>query len=286
VSLIREQSPTSPLAPTSPSTPSNINLTLAPPTSAHRSSSTGTSSAVTPTPLRPSSPTLSNSSTSTNSTHTAVPTNPHPRASKSNLGNGHGNGHAHDLAPLTTPTPSSAALRTPTNDSPSSCRAKQQRRGARSPARRNDGETRSPSMERRPTSWYVLTRTSTTIPGSGRSSLVVSIQTALRPYIRFAPLFLLCVILPALAMLLRFLRNRRRWPKLISPSSSAVAAAATSIVAGVGSESGAAARTRAVEDVRRRLSGVQGRRGLLGTLWDEAVRAVSDTVTMGGRGLV
>lgn len=59
-----------------------------------------------------------------------------------------------------------------------------------------------------------------------------------------------------------------------------------SVVAGVGSESGAAARTRAVEDVRRRLSGVQARRGFLGTLWDEAVRAVSDTVTMGGRGLV
>lgn len=87
-------------------------------------------------------------------------------------------------------------------------------------------------------------------------------------------------------MLLRFLRNRRRWPKLISPSSSVAAVAATSIVAGLGSESGSAARTRAVEDVRRRLSSVQGRRGLLGTLWDEAVRAVWDTATMGGRGLV
>ena len=87
-------------------------------------------------------------------------------------------------------------------------------------------------------------------------------------------------------MLLRFLRNRRRWPKSISASSSAAAVAATSLVAAVGSESGAAARTRVVEDVRRRLSSVQGRRGLLGTLWDEAVRAVLDTVTMGGRGLV
>ena len=217
-----------------------------------------------------------------------MPTNPHPRGSKSKLGNGHGNGYAHGLAPLT-PSSSSAALRTPTNDSPSlrasSSRAEQQRRGAHSPAGRNDGETRSPSTERRPTSWYVLTRTATTIPGSGRSSLIESIQTALRPYIRFAPLFLLCVILPALAMLLRFLRNRR-WPKSISPSSSAAAVAATAVVAGAGSESGAAARTRAVEEVRRRLSGVHGRRGLLGALWDEAVRAVSDTVTMGGRGLV
>lgn len=218
-----------------------------------------------------------------------MPTNPHPRASKSKPGNGHANGYANGLAPLT-PTPSGAALRTPTNDSPSlhasSSRAKQQRRGAHSPARRDDSETRSPSTERRPTSWYVLTRATTTIPDSGRSSLIESIQATLRPYIRFAPLFLLCVILPALAMLLRFLRNRRRWPKSISPSSSAAAVAAASVVAGVGSELGTAARTRAVEDVRRRLGSVQGRRGMFSTLWDEAVKAVLDTVTMGGRGLV
>ena len=100
---------------------------------------------------------------------------------------------------------------------------------------------------------------------------------------RFAPLFVLCVILPALAILLRFLRHRRRWPKSISL---AAAAGATSVVAGVGSGSGAEARTRAVEDVRRRLSGVQGRRDLLDTLWDEAVRAVRDTVAIGGSGLI
>jgi hypothetical protein len=85
-------------------------------------------------------------------------------------------------------------------------------------------------------------------------------------------------------MLLRFLRHRRRWPKSIS--SAAAAAAATAVVAGAGSGAGAAARTRAVEDVRRRLSGVQGRRGLFSTLWNEAVRAVWDTVAMGGSGLV
>lgn len=213
-----------------------------------------------------------------------MPTNPHPRASQSKLENGHGNGYAHGLTPLT-PTPSSAALRTPTIDSSSlhnsSSRARQQRRGAHSPARHNN-ETRLPSTERRQTSWYVLTR----IPGEGRSSLVESLQNALRPYIRFAPLFLLCVILPALAILVRFIRNRRRWPKTISTSSSAAAVAATSVVTRIGSESGAAARTKVVDDVRRRLSGVQGRRGLLSTLWDEAVRAVWDTVAMGGRGLV
>ena len=105
----------------------------------------------------------------------------------------------------------------------------------------------------------------------------------LRPYIRFAPLFLLCLVLPALAVLLRFLR-RRRWPKSISPSSAAAAAAAaTMVVASSGSD---AATRRAVEDVRRRLSGVQGRQGLLSKLWNESVRAVWDTVAMGGRGLV
>ena len=115
--------------------------------------------AVTPTPPSPSPPMPSDLSTSTNSTHAVVPTNPRPRASKPKPGNGHGNGYAHGLAPLT-PTPSSAAaLRTPTNDCPflrtSSPRARQQRRGAPSPAHRNGGETQSPSTERRPTWSYV-----------------------------------------------------------------------------------------------------------------------------------
>ena len=58
-------------------------------------------------------------------------------------------------------------------------------------------------------------------------------------------------------------------------------------MAGAGAEVGASAvRNKAVEDVRRRLSGVQGRRGLLSAVWDETVRAVWDTVVMGGRGLV
>jgi uncharacterized SAM-binding protein YcdF (DUF218 family) len=112
-------------------------------------------------------------------------------------------------------------------------------------------------------------------------------HAALRPYIRYAPLFLLCVVLPALAMLLRSLRRRS---KAISSSSAAAAAAAAAVVAGAGVRSGAgmdaAARTKVVEEVRKRLSGVQARRGLLGTVWDETVRAIWDTVAMGGRGLV
>ena len=82
-------------------------------------------------------------------------------------------------------------------------------------------------------------------------------------------------LLSALAMLLRSLRRRS---KAILGSSSASAAAAPVVT-----------RARVldrvvVEEVRKRLSGVQARRGLFGTVWDETVRAIWDTVAMGGRG--
>ena len=153
------------------------------------------------------------------------------------------------------------------------------RRGAmHMPRACNDSETGTASAERRPTPWYVLTRVTKTTPSSSRassSSLIESIHTALRPHILVAPLFLLCllcVVLPALAVLLRFLRHRRRCPKSIYPSSAAAAAAAATVVV-ASSDAGAAARTRAVEDVRRRLS---GRQGLLSMLWNESVRVVWD----------
>jgi di/tricarboxylate transporter len=113
--------------------------------------------------------------------------------------------------------------------------------------------------------------------------LIDSLRSTLGPYARHAPLFLLFVVLPALAMLLRFWRRR---PKSIAlPSSSATAAAAAATIVGAGGAM-ATTRTRAVEDVRRRLSGVQARRGLLSVVWDETVRAIWDTIAMGGRGLV
>jgi hypothetical protein len=77
-------------------------------------------------------------------------------------------------------------------------------------------------------------------------------------------------VLPSLAVLVRFFRRRHK------ATTAAVAAVA---VAGAGAEVGV--RNKAVEDVRRRL-----RRGLLSAVWDETVRAVWDTVVMGGRGLV
>ena len=93
---------------------------------------------------------------------------------------------------------------------------------------------------------------------------------AFRPYIRLTPLFMLCVVLPALAVLVRFFRRRHK---------------ATAAAIAVGADV-SAVKSKAVEDVRRRLSGVQGGRGLLSAVWDETVRAVWDTVVMGGRGLV
>ena len=41
----------------------------------------------------------------------------------------------------------------------------------------------------------------------------------------------------------------------------------------------------AAEEVRRRLRAAEGK-SALGKVWEEAVRAVMDTVKMGGRGLV
>lgn len=85
---------------------------------------------------------------------------------------------------------------------------------------------------------------------------------------------MLCVVLPALAVLVRFFRRRHK---------AALAVAGASVAAGAEAVKN---KNKAVEDVRRRLSGVQGRRGLLSAVWDETVRAVWDTVVMGGRGLV
>ena len=52
------------------------------------------------------------------------------------------------------------------------------------------------------------------------------------------------------------------------------AAVADATVVVAGSNASAAAWTRAVEDVWRRLSGVQGWQGLLSVLWNESVRVV------------
>ena len=191
---------------------------------------------MTPTPSRPSSPTPSSSSASSNSTHTAVPANPQRRRVSPGV---------HPLIPLT-PTPSTATV------TPASYRA-----ANTSPVHSNSRRT-TPATAAERYAGHALTKSASSWLG------------AVRPYLRLAPLFLLCVVLPSLAVLVRFFRRRHK-----------ASIAGAELGAG-----GAAARKKAVEDVRRRLSGVQGGRGLLGAVWDETVRAVWDTVVMGGRGLV
>lgn len=44
--------------------------------------------------------------------------------------------------------------------------------------------------------------------------------------------------------------------------------------------------SRAVDAVRKRLKGVDGQSSVVGKLWQEVARAVLDTVSMAGRGLV
>lgn len=85
---------------------------------------------------------------------------------------------------------------------------------------------------------------------------------------------MLCIVLPTLAMLVGFFRRQHK---------ATAAVAVTSAGAEVGP---GAVRNRPVEDVRLRFNSVQGGRGLLSAVWDETVRAVWDTVVMGGRGLV
>ncbi|KAI0247640.1 hypothetical protein BJV78DRAFT_1380100 [Lactifluus subvellereus] len=238
-SLIREPSPSSEPTtpkppPSTPSTPAHSAVT----TTSARSES---SSALTPTPSRPSSPTPSSSSASSNSTHTAVPTNPHPRASR--LKNGHGSGHDRALAPLTSTLSTAPPPPPPTStahdaSSPSSSRAVPRGRTG-SPARRSRSQTPATTEPSRPGSWYALTRSVATVPSSRTSTTstssgpwpmtLESVHAALRPYLRHAPLFLLLVVLPALAMFVRILRRR---PKSIAPSSATAIGAA--VAAGVG----------------------------------------------------
>ncbi|KAH9963095.1 hypothetical protein BGW80DRAFT_1255485 [Lactifluus volemus] len=293
-SLIREPSP-SPSS-SAPATPKPTSPTL-PSTSAHSpvasaSTHSESSSAITPTPSRPSSPSPSSSSASSNSTQTAVPTNPRLRASTKLKHGALGNGHA--LTPLTstlsttTATTSSSSSSshvppTPHDVPTSSSSSRAMLRGrAASPVH----QSQTPPRQIPTIAIDNVPDRAMSVSGSSSgtwSMLIDSLRSTLGPYARHAPLFLLFVVLPALAMLLRFWRRR---PKSIAlPSSSATAAAAAATIVGAGGAM-ATTRTRAVEDVRRRLSGVQARRGLLSVVWDETVRAIWDTIAMGGRGLV
>ncbi|KAI0246991.1 hypothetical protein BJV78DRAFT_1285909 [Lactifluus subvellereus] len=110
----------------------------------------------------------------------------------------HSNGHDHALAPLTStlftalPPPTSTA-----HDASSSSLSRAVARGhTGSLARRSRSQTPASTEPRSPGSWYALTRSVATVPGSSSGPWLV--HAALRPCLRHAPLLLLFVVLPAL----------------------------------------------------------------------------------------
>ncbi|KAF9807760.1 hypothetical protein IEO21_08056 [Rhodonia placenta] len=220
---------------------------------------------ITPRPSRSVSPAPSTSSTSSGSTHTATPTTPHPGGSK-------GKAPLHAIARLTPAAASGSSQSlsstatsrtvTPALVERQRSRSDQRRRGrhamrngAASTASSLPRAPRAPSLEplapRPPTALAVL-----------RSSVGAIVQRASRT--RLTAYVLLLFVFPLLSLVFRV---RRRRPA----------------VRPVGNGGGGT-----VAEVRRRLS-VEGK-GVVGQVvlrvWEELVRAVGDTVHMGGRGLV
>ena len=90
--------------------------------------------------------------------------------------------------------------------------------------------------------------------------MLALIRASLSPYLtssNIGTFLLLFVLLPVLSLVMRIRRKRT----------------------GSGTIHGAA-------DVRRRLAGHNTQAGVIGSLWREVVRAVGDTIRMGGGGLV
>lgn len=229
---------------------------------ASSSSSANSSRAVSPAP--------STSSESSTSTHTATPRTPHPehKKGKGRAGNGTLNGLTH-LTPSTPPsrsTDSNATARTVTPRAADKGRMN----GARDSPR---GRAGTPTPRSQPRSNVVSptpqpSRSSTLTPPAVRPPTTLTI---LRTYLhnvltnaskaKLAAFFLLFVVFPFLSFMLRMRRRRM-------------------IMGGTGT----------ANQVRRRLRGVEGgagvTTGLIANLWEEIVRAVGDTIRMGGGGLV
>ncbi|VDC07549.1 unnamed protein product [Peniophora sp. CBMAI 1063] len=218
--------------------------------SASTSAPSSPSASFSPSASRPLSPSSSSSSLSTTSTHTAVPATPKGRGSISTNG----------LTPLSpvprkpqdaSNVPSAATSRTVTPVSSA-------KRVARPPSFRVPSTSNGhANMNGAPT--QLVPAQTTSPPG-----MIALLRTAIRPYLAHGlslshlAAALAVVLIPLLSLVFRL---RRR-------SSSATPSAA------------------AVSDVRRRLGQGQARAGVFRTLWEESLRAVVDTVRMGGRGLV
>ncbi|KAI0312781.1 hypothetical protein OF83DRAFT_1144335 [Amylostereum chailletii] len=205
------------------------------------------SSQPTPTPSRPSSPSSSTSSASTTSTHTAVPATPKPRIPA----------YANGVAPLAPLTKAPSEL-----SSTATSRTATPLPGSRRPMERYRTASHATTSSSSSHSPHVASTTASETPVSA----IAVVRAFVRPYLQQGfslsrlVVFLISLLLPALSLLIRLRRRRVGIP-------------------------GAPAGSAAAEDVRRRL-GVRKSAGLWRTLWEEVVRAVGDTVRMGGRGLV
>ncbi|THH15340.1 hypothetical protein EW146_g5124 [Bondarzewia mesenterica] len=221
-----------------------------------------TPSDLTPRPSRSPSPTPSTSSHSSTSTHTAVPLT--PKARHSSVVNG--------LTPFSpsrpqTPLSSTATSRTIT-PAPGAVRPVSR---FREHTQTSSSSSTSNSLPDGHALLSALNSSASASPyqaSTSAPSAFAVLRAAIRPYFeryfstpKSLTLFVLFVLLPTFSLFLRIRRRRMR----------------LSVGSGIDS--------RMAEDVRRRLGGVQ-KGSVWRSIWEEAVRAVSDTVRMGGRGLV
>ncbi|EPT01621.1 hypothetical protein FOMPIDRAFT_1036126 [Fomitopsis schrenkii] len=214
--------------------------------------------------VRSSSPARSESSVSSSSsgsTHTATPTTPRP--------NGKGKAALHPVSPMTaipasasshsissaatsrtvTPSNAHAHIAAPRHRSRSRSRTKADRRSTPAPLPQPPRAAPVETPAPSPPSTLALLRTSC-------AALTRGVSRA-----KFLAYVLVFVVVPLLSFVLRVRRTRA-------------------------AKGGGAGQRGAVEEVRRRLKGGGEGKGVVARVWEELVRAVGDTVQMGGRGLV
>ncbi|KAI0787440.1 hypothetical protein C8Q74DRAFT_1315371 [Fomes fomentarius] len=220
-------------------------------------------------PSRSASPSPSDSSASSSSTHTATPHTVRPSA----------NGRLHTLTPFTpsqSPTPKPREGTPPHSASSSSIAstATSRTRDRTSKTRRGhanghaNGRAVPPAQSRSrsrasagaPATNAVIRRSSFGTPATESSARSPSTFALLRASFN-SLLQILFVVVPVVA-------------RANGPGGGAITNGSTST------------GTRAVEAVRKRLKGVDGQSSVVGQLWQEVARAVLDTVSMAGRGLV
>ncbi|KAF4571539.1 hypothetical protein EYR36_008879 [Pleurotus pulmonarius] len=195
---------------------------------------------------RSHSPASTSSSLSTTSTHTAVPSTPRDLRNGRQALQRQRNGSISSTDSTATATPRSQQRRSSSRRSPS----------------HHSSSHRSSISAVLPFRSHIQTQPVAVRPPSAYSL----IKAFLQPYFttsKFTTFFVLFIIFPLVSLFFR-VRGRR---KAVGPGFRATAGIATADL------------------VRRRLQAAEGA-GMVGRVWGEVVRAVLDTVKMGGSGLV